>query len=138
MNRTSNTNLSFLFARCFICFLDFPNVVMVTDSCANLVIIFDERVLLIILNSGLIQWVFKLASIQQRIVDVLCFLHEWPDTINTLVVAWLVFNCSFANCVVIEDVLFFIIVFIFIIIWLPFINENLRSKLFNFNIPTVV
>lgn len=106
-----------------------PNLVKISDSGGNLVLILQEWVLLVELN--LLSWVLILTMVHPRVVNLLGLLHEGSDTVNRLVVDWLSFEGRLVDGHEVEDVVVNIIV-------LSFVDENLILELLDLDIPRVV
>jgi hypothetical protein len=80
VNCTSNTDLLFLDSLSFIGFLKSPNFVNISTSSGNLILVFKERILGIILDH--FGDIVAKALVQPTVVDLLGLLHQWLDTID--------------------------------------------------------
>lgn len=74
---------------------------------------------------------------EECVVDLLCLLHEWPDTIDVFIVKWLMVKGCLAYGIVVENIVMNNVVHLIFFIN-SLVDEDLVSELFDFNIETVV
>jgi hypothetical protein len=111
--------LFFLFFFSFFFFLfvvlKLPNFIYVSNSCSYLVLSLNKWVF--IFKLYLRCNILILTLIEPWVINFLCFVHEWFNSIYWLIIDWLVFYCSLANCLIIQNVCF--------LIFLTFVNKYL-------------
>ena len=133
VDRAPDAYSDFFLASCFVSILNLPDVVVVAHSVDNLVIVLNEWVLVLQLPS--LCNILRLAIVEEWVIDWLCFPHKWPNSIDCCVVIRLVLECSFTNCLEVQDILLF---FVLVIFRSTFVNENLVFPFLDFNVPWVV
>jgi hypothetical protein len=111
---------SFLFY--FLIVLELPNFVNVTNSCGKLVFCLNKWILILKLNLGCN--ILTLWLIQPRIIYFLSFIHQSFNSINRLIINWLIVNRRFTYCLIVENISF--------LIFLTFINKDLPFIFFYF------
>jgi hypothetical protein len=106
---------------------------MVSNSSGDLVIVFNKWIFVFeVLDLCLVS---AAALVEESSVDASCLSHEWPDTIDSLVIEWLLINSSLIHCIEVQDVLW---LNFFILINSSLVDEDLLTKSLDLDVPTVV
>ena len=137
-SRSIVADLLLFLSSLLICFLNSPQFVEISNSSCNLMWILNEGVIFFKFN--FVYLIFLLSSeIKPGVVDTLCFLHEGSDSIDGVIVTWLVVGdfslklniwCSFSNCLIVQDIVLIVI--------LSLVHDNDAISFLDFNVPRII